>query len=166
MDTRAIPNIGLDTDHWPVIMTLKQKMWRNKRAKHKPEERINLRVLNEEESKQKFEEELGKTQMGIDHDALSMDESWSIFRASLIQTPSKACGVEKTGKGRVKKTPWWNDNVKQAIKDKKKLYKAWVRSKFEEDYIKHRLARLHCKRVVKEAKEESWKKYGKQLSKL
>ena len=50
--------------------------------------------------------------------------------------------------------------MKEAIKDKKKLYKAWVRSKLEEDYIRYRLARRHCKRVVKEAKEESWKKYG------
>ena len=157
-DAQAVPNISLNTDHRPVIMTLKQKMWRNKRAKHRPDERINLRVLNEEETKQKFKEELGKTLAGIDLDALSMDEAWSILKASLIETLSKACGVKKAGKGPVKKTPWWNDNVKEAIKDKKKLYKGWVRSKLEEDYIKYRLASRHCKRVVKEAKEESWKK--------
>ena len=127
-------------------------MWRNKRAKHRSEERINLKALNEEETRQKFEEELGKTQTDIDLNVLSMDETWSTFKASLIKTPSKACGVKKAGKGPVKKTPWWNDNVKEAIKDKKKLYKAWVRSKLEEDYIKYRLARRHCKIFVKEAK--------------
>ena len=47
--------------------------------------RINLRVLNEEEAKQKFEEELGKTLTGIDFDALSMDETWSVFKAPLIE---------------------------------------------------------------------------------
>ena len=87
-----------------------------------------------------------------------MDETWSIFKAYPIETLSKACGVKKAGKGPVKKTPRWNDNVKEGIKDKKKLYKAWVRSKLEGDYIEYRLARRHCKRVVKEAKEESWKK--------
>ena len=74
--------------------------------------------------------------------------------------------MKKAGKGPVKKTPWWNDNVKEAIKDKKKLYKTWVRSKLEEDNIRYRLASRHCKRVVKEAKEESWKQYGEQLSQL
>ena len=54
----------------------------------------------------------------------------------------------------------------EAIKDKKKLYRAWVRPKLEEDYIKYRLARRHCKRVMKEAIEESWKTYGEQLSEL
>ena len=165
-DARAIPNISLDTDHLPVIMTPKQKVWRSKRAKHRQEERINLRVLNEEDTKQKFKGELRKTPTGIDLDALSMDETCSIFKASLIETLSKACGVKKAGKEPVKKTPWWNDKVKQAIKGKKRLYKAWVRSKLEEDYIQYRSARRHCKRVVKEAKEESWKKYGEQLSEL
>ena len=95
-----------------------------------------------------------------------MDETWSIFKASLIETLYKGCGVKKEGKGPVKETPWWNDNVKEAIKDKTRLHTAWVRSKLEEDCIKYRSARRHCKRVVKEAKDESWKKYGEQLSEL
>ena len=41
-----------------------------------------------------------------------------------------------------------------------------MRSKLKEDYIKYRLKRRHCKRAVKEAKQESWKKYGEQLSEL
>ena len=86
-------------------MTPKQKMWRDKRVKHRPEERIDLRVLNEEETKQKLKEELGKTLTGIDLDALCLDETWSIFKASLIETLSKACGVKKAGKGPVKKHP-------------------------------------------------------------
>ena len=95
-------------------------------------------MLNEEETKQKFKEELRKTQTGIDLNALSMDETWSFFKASLIETLSKACGVKKAGKGPVKKTAWWNDNVKEVIKDKKKLYKTWVISKLEEDYTKYK----------------------------
>ena len=76
------------------------------KSRYRPEERINLRVLNEEETKQKFKKTLGKTLTGIYLDALSMDETWSIFKASLIETLSKACGVNKAGKGPVKKTPW------------------------------------------------------------
>ena len=59
--------------------------------------------------------------------------------------------------------PYYKDEQALAIKDKQKLYKAWVRSKLEEDYIKYILARRPCKRVVKEAKEESWKRYGEHL---
>ena len=45
----------------------------------------------------------------------------------------------------------------------KKLYKARVRSKLEEDNIKYRLTRRHCKRVVKEAREESKKNMESKL---
>ena len=60
-----------------------------------------------------------------------MDETWSIFKASLTETLFNACGLAKAGEGPVKKTPWWKDNVKEVIKDKQKLYKAWVRSNLE-----------------------------------
>ena len=104
-DARAIPNISLDTDHRPVIMTLQQIVWRNKKAKHRPGERINLRVLSEEETKQKFKDELGQTLTGTDLDALSMDETWSIFKAPLKETLSKACGVKKAAKDQSRKHP-------------------------------------------------------------
>ena len=52
---------------------------------------------------------------------------------------------------------------KDAIKEKKKLYKIWVSTKDEEDYIKYRLARRHSKKVVRTAKEKSWTQYGEKL---
>ena len=48
--------------------------------------------------------------------------------------------------------------MKKAIKDKKKLYKAWVRSKLEEDYIKYRLARRHCKKGCEGSKRRVMEK--------
>ena len=42
-----------------------------------------------------------------------------------------------------------------AFKEKKKLYKTWVKTKDEEDYIKYRLARRHSKKVVRTAKRKS-----------
>ncbi|XP_076439383.1 uncharacterized protein LOC143278392 [Babylonia areolata] len=54
--------------------------------------------------------------------------------------------------------------MREAIKEKKRLYKIWVKSKDEEDYIKYRLARRHSKKVVKTAKEKAWIQYGEKLS--
>ena len=62
-----------------------------------------------------------------------------------------------------KGTAWWNKEVKDAIKEKKKLYKIWVKTRDEEDYIKYRLARRHSKKVVRAAKEKAWTQYGEKL---
>ena len=50
--------------------------------------------------------------------------------------------------------------------EKKRLYRAGVKSKSDQDYVKHRLARRKSKIVVRTAKEQSWKKYGKDLTEL
>ena len=55
--------------------------------------------------------------------------------------------------------------VKDAIREKK-LPKVWVKTKLEENYIKYRIARRHSKRVVKTAKESSWKAYSEELNEL
>lgn len=54
--------------------------------------------------------------------------------------------------------------MKDAIRKKKRLYKIWVMSKDEEDYIKYRQARRHSTKVVRTAKENSWRQYGEKLS--
>lgn len=41
-------------------------------------------------------------------------------------------GRKRVGKGRKKKTPWWNDEVKSAVKLKNKNYRKWVKTRTEE----------------------------------
>ncbi|KAL8606613.1 hypothetical protein ACOMHN_009498 [Nucella lapillus] len=91
----------------------------------------------------------------IDPTSLNVDEAWGIFKTVLLDTIKEAGGTKKTGARNRKATAWWNKEVKVAIKEKKKLYKTWVKSKDEEDYIKYRLARRHSKKVVRTAQEKS-----------
>lgn len=72
--------------------------------------------------------------------ALSVEGTWSIFKTSLTDVLIKTCGTKKTGKVPVKRMQWWNDTVKEATKEKKKLYKIWIKSRLEEDYIKYQQA--------------------------
>ncbi|GFR90826.1 reverse transcriptase [Elysia marginata] len=76
----------------------------------------------------------------------------------------KACGTKKQGGPTRTLTAWWNEEIKEVIQTKKKLFKEWVKSKNEEDYIQYRLARRDAKRKTRLSKEASWKKYGEDLS--
>ena len=113
-----------------------------------------------------METEVTKRLEEVDSTDMTAEEAWPVFRNTLTNTRCKTFGVKKTGTGQAKQTAWWNDRVKGAIKEKKKLYKVWVKSKLEEDYVKYRLARTHSKRIVRMAKEHSWKTYGEELSEL
>ena len=162
-DSRAIPNAGLDTDHRPVITTSVIEKKRKVTKKKKQLERLNMHKLQDEEVQTKIKCIISEKLDHIDPTILNVDEAWDSFKTVLLDTIREACGIKKTGGRNRKATAWWNEEVKDAIKEKKKLYKTWVKTKDEEDYIKYRLARRHSKKVVRTAKEKAWTQYGEKL---
>ena len=162
-DSRAIPNAGLDTDHRPVITTLVTEKKRNFTKKKKQPDRLNMHKLQDEEVQTKIKCTISEKLDRIDPTLLNVDEAWHSFKSVLLDTIREACGIKKTGGRNRKATAGWNKEVKDAIKEKKKLYKIWVKIRDEEDYIKHRLARRHSKKVLRTAKENAWTQYGEKL---
>ncbi|XP_035680006.1 uncharacterized protein LOC118418267 [Branchiostoma floridae] len=166
-DARAIPNAGLDTDHRPVLMYMRGKGNGSHRRKLPHEPQINTHKLRknmdiQEEIKQRVTERLKQE----DTWDKSAEETWSIFKNTLLDCLMSKCGKKKNGRGQRKATKWWNDEVKEAVREKKRLYKVWVKSQTQEDYVNYRLARRQSKREVKHAKDASWKTYGHELSEL
>ena len=164
-DSKAIPNACMDTDHRPIITTFSsQKKKRPTKKKERRPERINVYKLQETEVQEEIKSILSEKLDPIDPLPLNVEEAWNTFKEALLVTVKQACGSKKMGGRNRKATAWWNEEVKEAIKEKKKLFKKWVSSKKEEDYIKYRLARRQSKRVVKASKEQSWAQYGQKLS--
>ena len=164
-DSRVIPNAGLDTDHRPVITTLVTEKKRKIAKKKKQLERLNMHKLQDEEVQTKIKRTISEKLDHIDPTILNVDEALDNFKTVLLDTIREACVTKKTGgkKNNRKATAWWNKEVKDAIKDKKKLYTIWVKTRDEEDYTKYRLARRHSKKVVRTAKEKAWTQYGEKL---
>lgn len=97
----------------------------------------------------------------VDSTVMNVKETGNNFNTVLLDTLQKECG------NRIRKaTASWNDDIKEATKEKKKLIKIWTKSKQAEGYVQYRLARRHSKRVVTAEKEASWKKYGEKLGEL
>ena len=153
-DSRAIPNAGLDTDQRPVITTLVTEKKRKFTKKNKQLERLNMHTLQDEEVQTKIKCTISKTLDRIDPTLLNVDEAWDSFKTVLLDTIKEACGTKKAGERDRKATAWWNKKVTDAIKEKKKSYKIWVKTKDEEDYIKYRLAKRHSNKAVRTAKEK------------
>ena len=79
---------------------------------------INLRKLHKEEVRQEMETEVTKRLEEVDSTDMTAEEAWSVFKNTMADTFCKTCSTKKTGKGQVKQTAWWNDTVKEAIKEK------------------------------------------------
>ena len=162
-DSRVIPSAGLDIDHRPVITTLVTEKKRKITKIKKQLERLNVHKLQDEEVQTKIKCTISGKLDCIDPTLLNVDEAWDSLKTVLLDTIREACGTKKTGGRNRKATAWWNKEVRDAIKEKKKLYKIWAKTKDEADYIKCRLARRHSKKVVRTAKEKAWTQYGEKL---
>lgn len=63
-------------------------------------------------------EKLGST----DSTTINIEESWETCKISLLDTLKEVCGTKKTRGRNRKATAWWNKEVKDAIREKKRLY--------------------------------------------
>jgi len=161
----VLPHYVIDTDHRPVV--LKRRHTRNiKKARIKTQKIMNHRKLDDPDVKKKVQEELEIEFTKLPSETASVEEEWKIFTTATTSVLHCNCGTKNVGQTRKKGTIWWNDDVKLAVSHKKKCYKAWQKSKAEQDYITYRKARREAKRTIKRAKDNSWKNYGEYLSTL
>ena len=63
-----------------------------------------------------------------------------------------------------KRTPWWNQEVKEAIRAKKDAFKAWLQDRSSSDLqSRYTEARKAATSAVKKSKEKSWEEFGRRL---
>ena len=62
-----------------------------------------------------------------------------------------------------KRTPWWNDEVRAVVAEKKAAYRAWIGRQTAETRQKYLQARDKTKEVVSKAKATSWENFGHRL---
>ena len=91
---------------------------------------------------------------------------WLLFRSAIISSASESCGQKRFGVAgdSEKKTPWWNQEVKEAIRTKKGAFQVWLPDRPSSDLqSQYTEARKAATSAVKKSKEKSWEKFGRRL---
>ena len=83
----------------------------------------------------------------------NVEELWSALKGNLLKTTKEVCGTSTKHQWR-KQTWWWNNVVDNAIKEKRKCYKAWKAGGSREAY---NAAKRVSNRAVFHAKNEAQK---------
>ena len=89
-----------------------------------------------------------------------------MFRTAVITSAANCCGRKRVGgtKSSEKRTPWWNQEVKEAIRAKKVAYKAWLANKSSlELRSQYSEVRKAAATKIKLSKERTWKEFGERL---
>ena len=98
----------------------------------------------------------------VSHSVGSSEEVWAEFKEGILSTAVEVCGVRQHNEQR-KRTRWWNEEVKEAVRKKKVAYMMWLQRKTSEAKDEYHRAKKEAKRVVRIAQNEEWMELGRSL---
>ena len=158
-DVRAIPSLSMDSSHRMVVATLNWKIQRPRRKNCKL--RFRTEMLKEPERvrelREKVSNRLQETQ------ANSVEGEWKRYKTALTDVAREVIGVKKAYTGRKKTTPWWTEDVQEAVKSKMKCFRKWMKSRIPADRQAYVSARNEAERIKVGEKRKVWQQIGNDL---
>jgi len=77
---------------------------------------------------------------------LGVNDHWQQMKDIMMEIAQDICGMTK-GPRRHKETWWWNEEVAEAVRDKKIKYGKWKKENTEEARMVYKKSRQNAKRV-------------------
>ena len=83
-----------------------------------------------------------------------MESEWAMFRASIAEAAVRSCGQKAVGAGSNPRTRWWTPAVKETVRLKKEVFRAWLAQGSPETADRYREARRAAASAVAKAKSQ------------
>ena len=127
--------------------------------------RIKWEAMEDEVVRKTFADDISARSREIPEMPADIKTEWGLFKAAVTASALSCCGRKRLGvaMGREKRTPWWSQEVQEAVRAKKEAYLAWFRVKSPELRLRYTEARKAAAETVKEAKEKAWESFGERL---
>lgn len=77
----------------------------------------------------------------------------------------RICGNRKYNK-QLKRTRWWNEEIKELVKEKKLAWKKYMQTRKQTEKEEYNARRNLVKKAVREAKKNSWRDFGEQITEM
>ena len=168
LDVRVMRGAELSTDHHLVVRSLRiSKSWPNKRSNRLPVTyRIKWEALEDKEVRKQFASSISFMFRQLPDVSEDIEKEWLLFKSAIISSAAESCGRKRlrVAGDSEKRTPWWNQEVKEAIRAKKDTFKAWLQERSSSDLqSRYTEARKAATSAVKKFKEKSWEEFGHRL---
>jgi hypothetical protein len=85
------------------------------------------------------------------HERGNANSMWMKMSTCIRKVASEEFGVTKGGKRETKETWWWNENVQNAIKEKKEYFRRMHLDRSVDNVERYKVAKKTAKRAVSEA---------------
>ncbi|KAL4088962.1 hypothetical protein QTP88_024040 [Uroleucon formosanum] len=156
IDWNVSPNL-ISSDHFPIIL---QILSRSDNSKNETPERWNLKDPNWTLFTELLELEIDNIK---NIDSLNIDSIIKSFTDAITKSAKFSIGKNKS-KAKQPKVPWWNDDIKNAIKSKNKALNIFKKTKKASDHINLKRHRAYTKYIIKKSKKKSWETFTNKIN--
>lgn len=140
------------SDHLPIITNF---MIRKGDTNKNKSRRWNLKTPNWTLFSDIVENEITK----IQHNDQSNIENTVETLTNIITSAAELSIGSSINYNNKPKVPWWNDDIKRAIQNKKNALNIYKKQKTQENFIQLKKLRAQSKFLIKKSKKNSWKEF-------
>ena len=158
VDVRVKRRAELSVDHYLVVCILRalnhprtRKRFRARRAYT-----IKWDLLADKKVRHIFASKAASLFRELPGYTEDVETEWDLFKSAVITSAAAGCNCKRVGgqMGSEKRTAWWNQAVKEAIRAKKTALRAWLTNKSSEQLrLRYSAARKTAAIIVKQSKE-------------
>ena len=131
--------------------------------------RIKWETLEDKEVRKQFATSISSKFRQLPDVSKDIEKEWLLFGSAIISSAAESCGRKwlRVAGDREKITPWWNQEVKEAIRAKKDAFKAWLQDRSSSDLQSQCTEALKSgnfgSKEIQEVKGRVWSSVGFQL---
>jgi hypothetical protein len=149
------------TQHKLLLCKIELSTTMHNRRKTKALDRCRLWKLKEKDISTEFREEVKKS--ADKRTEGNVDLVWKELKDCLTNAANKTCGRSRR-KFQRRETWWWNNEVAEAVKNKRRLFRVAHQTKKTEDVAAYNKAKHDANIAVTQAKESECKRFGDMLN--
>ena len=167
-DVRVKRGAESSNDHHLVVCSLRlTKPWPNRKSNRSSVPfQIKWEALEDKEVRKQFASGISHKFRQLPDASEDIRKEWLLFISAIISSAAESRGRKRlrVAGDSEKRTPWWNQAIKEAIRTKKDAFKAWLQDR-SSSHLQSRFskARKAATSAVKKSKEKSWEEFGRRL---
>ena len=170
MDVKAVRGAEIGSDLYLVLMKIKLKARRVKNSSQvRGRQKIKIRNLKDDRVRREYQAVIAElyeeARAGGCASGKDVELAWKELKEGIVGAATKVCGTMRGRSGQVKRTRWWNEEVKSAVQKKKVLYKRLLDTGNVEARQRYNEAKLEARKLVRKAKNDEWVQFEKELEK-
>ncbi|XP_076059487.1 uncharacterized protein LOC143036123 [Oratosquilla oratoria] len=158
-DVKAISSLSLDSDHRVVVALINLRFTLARSPVKR--RRVAVEKLKEPGVKERMAENLC-AKIEINEEEEDVERAWESSKKAILESIEATVGFKYIG-GKKKRTPFWNEEMRKAVKDKNDVFRKWVKERAENNRRNYVICRNAAKRTKRKVVGETWERISRDL---